>query len=275
MDNGRLASHTARDALIDQVRNHTGIHMAPSKWTMLQGRLRKRLRELDMQQGDWHAYLAMLERQPKEVERFINLVTTNETSFFRTPRIWDYLWQDYLPQWSENHRGVSLGIWSAAAATGEEAYSAAMLCEQFRAQHADFRYRILATDIAQQVLQTATRGCYSGRSIQGLRQSHPERLASCFRPRGDDFEVIPALRAAVTFQHHHLFDPLPGKPQDLVLLRNVLIYFDEAGQRAVLARVHAAMADDGILIVGESESLNRLGSGFVFDRPSIYRKGGA
>ena len=106
-------------ALLDKVRRHTGIHMADRKWTLLQGRLRRRLQALALNR--YRDYLAVLDAQPEEVGTFINLVTTNETSFFRTPRIWDHLWQQLLPEWFRQHRGATLQLWSAAASTGEEA----------------------------------------------------------------------------------------------------------------------------------------------------------
>lgn len=270
MDQACDASPRVRTALFDLVRRHTGIHMAERKWTMLQGRLRRRLRMLEL--DDWNDYLAVLGSQSEEVDEFIDLVTTNETSFFRTPRIWDHLWQVFLPGWFAQHRGATLQIWSAAASTGEEAYSMAMLCEEFRALQPAFKYRILATDIASRVLVVGTAGRYRGRSIDGLRRTRPAWLEKYFRVDGDACEVSPTLRAAVTFRRHDLYQPLETGKVDLVLLRNVLIYFDEDGQREVLAVARRAMAPGGVLVVGESESLHRLQAGFAFEQPSIYRK---
>ncbi|PXV61795.1 chemotaxis protein methyltransferase CheR [Dyella jiangningensis] len=259
-------------ALLDKVRRHTGIHMADRKWTLLQGRLRRRLQALELSR--YRDYLAVLDAQPEEVGAFINLVTTNETSFFRTPRIWDHFRQQLLPEWFRQHRGATLQLWSAAASTGEEAYSMAMLCEEFREHHPAFKYQILATDIASHVLATGKAGHYQGKSIEGLRRTHPELAAKYFQPSGEGYLASPSLRAHVLFREHHLHRRLDGAARfDIALLRNVLIYFDEEGQCSVLENVHRAMAPGGVLVIGESESLTRLNVGFEFEQPLIYRRG--
>lgn len=258
-------------ALLDRVHRHTGIHMADRKWTLLQGRLRRRLQALTLE--SYADYLAVLESRPEEVGHFINLVTTNETSFFRTPRIWEHLWEHALPDWFRRHRGATLQVWSAAASTGEEAYSMAMLCEEFRELHPAFKYQIVATDIASQVLQTGRAGRYQGRNIEGLKRIRPAMADKYFQAEDDGFVVSPALRSHVIFREHHLHRRLDGAARfDIALLRNVLIYFDDEGQRTVLEHVRRAMAPEGVLIIGESESLTRLNVGFDFEQPLIYRR---
>jgi chemotaxis protein methyltransferase CheR len=260
-----------RRALFEQVRRHTGIAMNERKWTMLKGRLRRRIMALAL--PDYRDYLHVLDTNADEVRDFIDLVTTNETSFFRTPRIWEYLASTYLPGWTAAHPGVPLRVWSAAASSGEEAWSMAMLCEEFRARHPAFRYAIVGTDISDGILASASGGRYNGRSMEGLRQHHPALLHKYFRSEGDAIAVGDVLRAQVAFRRHNLYDaPRDLGAFDLVLLRNVLIYFDVEGQRAVLANVRRAMRPEGVLIVGESESLSRVAGGFAFEQPLIYRK---
>lgn len=257
-------------ALFARVRRHTGIAMAERKWTLLQGRLRRRLQALSL--SSYGDYLAVLDSSNDEVGRFIDLVTTNETSFFRTPRIWDYLWHGFLPAWHAAHPGNVLQVWSAAASTGEEAYSLAMLCEEFREKHPDFRYRILGTDIAGGVLETGRAGHYLGRNIDGLRKARPAMLEKYFLGVDEVYTASPTLRAAVNFRPHNLYQRLEEPTRfDLVLLRNVLIYFDESGQETVLENVRQSMSPRAVLLVGESESLNRLRTGFAYQQPLIYR----
>ncbi|MBV8156996.1 MAG: protein-glutamate O-methyltransferase CheR [Dyella sp.] len=258
-------------ALLERVHRHTGIHMADRKWTLLQGRLRRRLQMLTL--DSYRDYLAVLENRPDEVGHFINLVTTNETSFFRTPRIWEHLWEHALPDWFRRHRGATLQVWSAAASTGEEAYSMAMLCEEFREQHPVFKYQILATDIASQVLQVGRTGRYQGRNIDGLKRVRPALMEKYFEQEEDGFVVSPVLRSHVVFREHHLHRRLDGASRfDIALLRNVLIYFDDEGQRTVLEHVRRSLGPEGVLIIGESESLTRLNVGFEFEQPLIYRR---
>jgi len=263
-----------QQALLRAVHRHTGISMNEKKWTMLQGRLRPRLRSLSLY--CYRDYLALLENTPDEVRNFVNLVTTNETTFFRTPRVWDYFAQHYLPRWHAANPGRTFRMWSAAASSGEESYSTAMICEEFRARHTNFQYQIHATDISSQVLAVAMAGNYGGRSIDGLKQQRPAMLAKYFRPSAGGFTVAPELRAHITFAEHNLYQRMARREAfDLVMLRNVLIYFETTDQERVLENVRRTLAPEGVLIVGESESLSRLCTGYQFEQPLIYRNQGA
>ncbi|VVE73389.1 chemotaxis protein [Pandoraea captiosa] len=268
------ADVVTQQALLRAVHRHTGISMNEKKWTMLQGRLRPRLRMLSLR--CYRDYLALLENTPDEIRNFVNLVTTNETTFFRTPRVWDYFAQHYLPRWQAAHAGQTFRMWSAAASSGEESYSAAMICEEFRARHPGFQYQIHATDISSQVLAIAMAGNYGGRSIDGLKQQRPAMLAKYFRPTAGGFTVVPELRAHITFSEHNLYQRMARRDAfDLVMLRNVLIYFETSDQERVLENVRRTLTPEGVLIVGESESLSRLSTGYQFEQPLIYRNQGA
>ncbi|MGK5073114.1 CheR family methyltransferase [Janthinobacterium sp. ZB1P44] len=260
--------------LIALVRQHTGIAMTARKSVLLERRLQPRLRALSL-----HSYQAYLERVSSdrdEVAHFIDLVTTNDTLFFRTPQIWDYFRDRYLPAWARAHPGDCLAIWSAAAASGEELYSIAMLCEQFKLQTPAFRYQILASDISQQILGAARAGQYSGRSVERIRLSHPDLLRKYFTPAPYGVQVNEALRQHVSFARHNLLDALrPAQRFDLVFLRNVLIYFDAAHQETVLRQARLSLKDEGRLILGESETIARLGTGYQFEFPMIYKAGSA
>lgn len=265
-----VVTPATREAMFARVRRHTGIVMAERKWTLLHGRLRRRVQALKLPGYD--DYIAVLDSSKDEVAHFIDLVTTNETSFFRTPRIWQYLETEFFPAWYAANAGGTMTIWSAAASTGEEPYSLAMLAEEFRKTHRDFSYRILGTDIAQGVLDVGVAGHYAGRNADGLKNARPRMVQTYFEHREGAYHVVPSLRTGLTFQQHNLYQRLPGPPRfDLVLLRNVLIYFDEAGQEAVVENVRQAMLPDAVLVIGESESLHRIATGFTYQKPLIYR----
>jgi chemotaxis protein methyltransferase CheR len=267
------ADLATRNALFEQVRRHTGIAMNERKWPLLAGRLRRRLHALAL--PDYRDYLRVLENQPDEIPDFIDLVTTNETSFFRTPRIWSYFSQQFLPVWYDAHPGATLRLWSAAASSGEEAYTAAMVCEEFCTRQPAFQYSILATDIGVGILRKAALGEYQGRSIETFKGAYPALLDKYFRAERAGFSVNTALRARITFRKHNLHDaPRDIGPIDFTFLRNVLIYFDAPGQLRVLENVRRAMKPGGMLVVGESESLSRFESGLVFEQPLIYRNHG-
>ncbi len=258
--------------LIALVRQHTGIAMTPRKSVLLERRLQPRLQALSLH--SYQAYLDRVASDRDEVAHFIDLVTTNDTLFFRTPQVWDYFRDRYLPAWARAHPGGCLKVWSAAAASGEELYSIAMLCEQFKLQAPAFRYQILASDISQQILGAARAGQYSGRSVERIRLSHPDLLRTYFTPSPYGVKVNDELRQHVSFAQHNLLEALrPAQRFDLVFLRNVLIYFDAEHQETVLRQARLSLKDEGRLILGESETIARLGTGYQFEFPMIYKAG--
>lgn len=257
-------------ALIALVRKHTGIAMTERKSVLLERRLRPRVQALKL--GSYQAYLDMVEQDRAEVPHFIDLVTTNDTLFFRTPQVWDYVEREFLPQWWRAHPGQRLRIWSAAASSGEELYSMAMLCEEFAAAHPGFAYQIHATDISRQILALARDGRYTGRSVERIQETHPEWVRKYFHASTNGLRVVDALKKHVELAQHNLLTPLkPARQFDLVFLRNVLIYFDQEHQQTILQQARASMAPHAIMIVGESESISGRDTAYQFDRPMIYK----
>lgn len=258
-------------ALIALVRQHTGIAMSERKSILLERRLRPRMQALEI--ASYQAYLDKVVRDSAEVPHFIDLVTTNDTLFFRTPQVWEYVEHEFLPQWWQAHAGRRLHIWSAAASSGEELYSVAILCAEFQAKAPGFSYQIHATDISQQILAQARAGHYAGRSVEKLRASHPEWVKKYFRTASDGLHVVDALKQNVELAQHNLLTPLKSRKQfDLVFLRNVLIYFDQDHQQIVLQQARHSMAPHARLILGESESISGLGLNTAYrcERPMIY-----
>jgi chemotaxis protein methyltransferase CheR len=260
------------EALISLVRQHTGIAMNERKSVLLEGRLRPRMSALAM--ARYEDYLDLLRRGGPEVQVFIDMVTTNDTVFFRTPAVWAYIAQQFLPAWHAAHTDQCLRVWSAAAASGEEAYSMAMLCDQFQQRHPRFRYQIVATDINTAVLATGRAGRYTGRSVERFSASHPQLLQAYFKREADAICASAELKLHVQFSVHNLFAPMRAQaPFDLILLRNVLIYFDEENQRRVLEQVQRQMAPGARLILGEQESITRLGTTLAFEQAHVYTAG--
>lgn len=263
--------------LIEMVHQMTGITMAEHKKTLLQGRLRPRLRELKI--TSFLEYIRFLKSNKEEAASFINLVTTNETSFFRTPKVWEFFNKDFLPKWIAAHPKNKLKIWSGAASTGEEIYSIGISCQEFKAKNPLFDYQILGTDINTEVLEKAEKGIYSGRSIEafktnqsGLFNSYLQKVQG--EETSQDYRVTSTdVRARIKFGTHNLFTPPPGtETYDIVFLRNVLIYFEKKDQEIVLNYIEKSLVKGGTLILGESESLGGIKTNFQFLSPLIYEK---
>jgi len=263
-------SHEVLLKVIGKVHALTGITISEQKKTMLQSRLRKRMRHLSL--ATFEEYMSWLESDKNEVQEFINVVTTNETSFFRTPRIWDYFQNDFLPKWSAANPGRQLKIWSAAASSGEEAFSLAICCTDFQRKNPKFDFRIIATDISTSVLDEAQKGVYNARSVEFLRKSKPQLFEQYFVTEGEDiFKISSTLKSRVSFTTHNLFT-IKKDQFEIVFLRNVLIYFNGTDQEKVLKNVGKSIPDDGMLVIGESESLNRLDTPYEFYQACIYTK---
>ncbi|MFG1501244.1 protein-glutamate O-methyltransferase CheR [Halobacteriovorax sp. XZX-3] len=257
------------EKIIDLVHFHTGITISPSKKSMLQGRIRQRLKALELESYD--DYIAYLQTDINEKQEFINIITTNETTFFRTEKVWKYFQEEFLINWKNS---LPVKIWSAASSTGEEAYSIAMSCEEHKKIKSSFQYEIVGTDISTKVLKYAQDARYSGRNITNFKERHTKLFQTYFNEDDDFAEVVPELRKNTSFSSHNLFSIPKGNIAqfDIVFLRNVLIYFKQEDQKQVINNISRAMKPGAILILGESESLNGLSSEFEYVHPQTYKK---
>ena len=251
----------------------TGITIGDNRKSMLVSRLRSRLRATSS--PDFESYLALLKNDPDEVEHFISSITTNKTLFFRTPRIWSYMSDVFIPEWISSNRGGKLHLWSAAASTGEEAYTAGVLLESFRQRNPSFDYQITGTDISPRVIEAAKTGVYPPRSVQRFRDTEPE-LFNSFMVGSDTqgYSVAPRIRQKIRFKNHNIFDLYKHAAKfDIALLRNVLIYFTKPDQERAIANVERSLNSTGLLVIGESETLSPLNTGFSPVAPLIYKPG--
>jgi chemotaxis protein methyltransferase CheR len=196
-------------------------------------------------------------------------LTTNETSFFRDPPVFQHLRAHILPALRRT-RGPTrrIRIWCAAAATGQEPYSVAMLCDELAVQAHGCAVEIVASDIAPDAIARARDGLYAAEEIgRGLPDDMRDRY---FRRHGNQFEAERVLRDAVRFEVRNLMLPFADLGAfDIIFCRNVLIYFDPPTKQNVLDRMRAALAPDGYLLLGSAETL--LGfSGFELAGPGVY-----
>jgi chemotaxis protein methyltransferase CheR len=261
------------------VRARTGIALTPQKRLLLQSRLAKRLRALGLATfTEYHEHLTLRDPHGEEMVHFVNAVTTNKTEFFREPHHFDYLREQWAPLKRRRTRRAGdrvLRFWSAACSTGEEAYSLAMtLLEALGEPGHGWDLRILASDIDTDVLAHAAAGTY------GLEQVAPIapalRARYLLRGRGASAglaRVRPVLRELTVFRRISLLDePWPIRTRfDAIFCRNALIYFDRPTQARILERLVGFLKDDGLLILGHSETVHGLGLDLAPVGNTIYR----
>ncbi|MFK7996320.1 MAG: protein-glutamate O-methyltransferase CheR [Granulosicoccus sp.] len=263
------------DTLTEMIHTFTGITIKPERRAMLEGRLRKRLRDLEL--SDFESYIKYVNNNPSEHEEFINKVTTNETYFYRTPRVWEYISDTYLTQWHADNPRKTLNVWSAASSTGEEAHTLGVLLQAYKDKNTGFDYRITGTDIDSSVVKTATQGLYKGRAIDRFRRDKSDLFSRYMKGSDEEgYKVAPHIKKNIQFKVLNLFEP--GKVDltySLILLRNVLIYFTREDTERVMQTVHERLSQSGIVIIGESESLNSLSTDFVTVLPTIYQRSDA
>jgi len=246
-----------------------GISMADAKKALVTGRLSKRLAVYDLETFGEYFNLISTGKYPDEVQMAVDLLTTNETYFFREIKHFEFLRTQAI---KERCRVQPFRVWSAASSSGEEAYSMAMVladCMQTTA------WEILGTDISTRVLEGARRALYS---LERGRHIPPEYLKRFCKKGTGKYEgyllVDRILRSKVTFRHINLNSALPEMGQfDIVFLRNVMIYFNNDTKRQVVARVISTLKPGGFFCVGHSESLNDITQAVQMVAPAIYKKG--
>lgn len=258
--------------------DRTGIHLPDSKLTLLSNRLRRRVRALNLETfKDYHELLLDAARCEEELPHFLSAVTTNETYFFRNENLWKMFREKWLPGIVEKNKRKtekSIRIWSAASSTGEEAHTAAICLREELPDFASWRIRILGTDISQRVLDSASAAKYNDYAIGKMPKAC---LKKWFEERDGSYCLRAEIRKMVSFKFHNLRDPLGDGNYDLVFLRNVLMYFDNAMKLRVLENVTNALAPGGHLVVGDVDPIRNTPElnkalRVEYQGPNLYQK---
>jgi len=244
------------EALIDYLRETRGVDFTGYKRMSLVRRVAKRAQELGI--DNFAAYHDYLQVHSDEFPILFDKILINVTEFFRDPQSWDYLREQILPQVLAKNGPVR--VWSTGTASGEEAYTAAMLlCEALGSDQFLRRVKIYATDIDEQALNKARTG-YLPKDVESLDENLRNKY---FEAQGSRFVFRTALRRALIFGRHDLMQDAPISRLDLLICRNTLMYFTAEAQGRILARFHYALNDDGFLFLGRAEMLLTHGSLFV------------
>lgn len=254
-------------AIAGHLHDKTGIRIVPGKETMVMGRLEKRLRALGLR--TYSQYFDHIRRPGNELEHraAIDLLTTNETYFFREPKHFEFL-RDVLAPAHTTSRPFR--VWSAASSSGEEAYTTAMVLADAMPQR---QWEIVGTDISSRVVERSRTGIYPIAAAEKIPQHYLRRF--CLKGRGE-YEgmlgVAKELRSRTTFRCANLLEDLSSLGRfDLILLRNVMIYFEQDTKADIIRRLQTMLQPGGHLMVSHSETLNGLPTLLKPVAPSIYR----
>ena len=265
--------------LCDFVYNKTGIRIDPSNRDALEHRLGKRMDALNY--TDPFAYINYMKFDSTEVETkaFIDLLTTNETYFYRDlPQltVWaKKVMPEVLLQRRAQENGNKIKIWSAACSVGCEAYTMAIMLLEELPDSGDWKFEIVGTDISPSALQVARDGLYTKREVGFLPSGYQTKY---FRKEGDFFHIQPQLKNMVTFKYLNLVDePAMEKMHgfDVVFCRNVLIYFDQESREQVLDCLYDSLNNHGFIFLGHSEFLSNISDAFKMvrlGRDIVYKK---
>ncbi|MFN3656055.1 MAG: CheR family methyltransferase [Pseudolabrys sp.] len=248
---------------------HAGIALSESKRNLVYSRISRRIRTLRL--DSFRAYRELLETNPREIENFINSISTNHTKFFREDHHFDHFRSRVAVPFAQGGRPSGrLRIWSAACSSGEEPYTISVVLKRELRTLANCDVKILATDIDTEVLAKAARGQFAVASTADV----PKPYLSFFRQEGDKVTVDDDVRDAITFRRLNLMEPWPFRGLfDAIFCRNVMIYFDGPTKANLIERLSKQLKPGGWLYIGHSESL--IGSHPEL-RPAgrtIYRRG--
>jgi chemotaxis methyl-accepting protein methylase len=263
------------DRLIEKILDERGMDLSQYRRTYLERRIAARLRSLDVH--TYRQYSDRLDADPEEYAHLIDTLTINVTEFFRDKPVWDILRRRVIPDLvadKRQGRSRAIRVWSAGCATGEEPYSIAMcLLDALGEDASKFLVTVTGTDLDSEALATAGRGIYE---VDKARRIPPSYQVRFIKMRGArQFEIAPEVRRLVRFAPYSLFDDAPMRVVDIVMCRNVFIYFDRGRQGLVLENFLKAMGRGAYLVLGRSEKLTVEAGRLltpVEARERIYRK---
>lgn len=258
------------------IRSHLGIKMPDSKKTMIQGRLFRRVRELEMESlCAYHAwFFSHPGAQENELQHLLDLATTNKTDFFREASHFDFLTGRIVPEWRDASRQENLNIWSAGCSSGEEPYSIAMTMMELQ-ERSRLPFTVWATDVSTRILRKAIDAVYA--------ESHAENIPPALRGKyllrskdrtRKEVRIAPEVRSRVRFGVLNFLSEHYAAPFRLqvIFFRNVMIYFDRPTQEQVVSRMCEHLLPGGYFFTGHSESLNGLDLPLQSIGPAVYRK---
>lgn len=273
---GQRLSDSDFKRLSQYISSHFGIKMPYGKKIMLEGRLQKRLKALNMTSFEYYCdYFFSDEGQNTEVVDMINMVSTNKTNFFRENAHFQYLQNEILPGIIKLNTQKPLKIWSSACSTGEENYSISMIISDFNQTDRINDYMVLGTDISTSVLDTATRAIYTEERVSDVPLDFKKSYLLRSKAKDNKVRIIPEIRARNIFRQLNLmgsaYHEIP-RDFDIIFCRNVLIYFDRPTQENIVQKLCLHLRDGGYFFLGHSESISGMDVPLKQIEPTIFHK---
>jgi chemotaxis protein methyltransferase CheR len=280
IDRDQSISNPDLNRLRSLIYERSGINLGADKKTMLELRLKPRLRALDLPSYADYCNLIFSpvnhDAHEQEMIHLLDAVTTNKTDFFRESGHFDYLVKKALPEIAvRNGNSRPLFIWSAGCSTGEEPYTLAMVLEEYALTHPGFRFKILATDLCTTVLAKAKLAVFKSDVLEPVPADWRRKYFMRSRDRGSNLlRVVPELRNHVEFRRLNFMDADYGLTEkaDIVFCRNVIIYFDRQTQEQILQKLAKNLVPQGYAFLGHSETLHGLDLPLSPIAPALYRK---
>ena len=253
--------------LRDFIYEQSGIYFSDNKKGQLENRLAMRLKANNLLDYDKYYYLLKYDPQAgRELRALFDSVTTNETSFFRSPPQIQAFQEKVLPEIitrKNKQQDRMIRFWSAGCSTGEEPYTMGIVIRQIlNDKHSDWDIKIVASDISEKALRSAKAAMYSDYSLRAVA---PEVKQSFFTPDGNSYRIIEDIRNLVDLQYLNLNDAKRVqimKGFDVIFCRNVLIYFDDEAKKRFVSQLYDSLNHGGYLFIGHSESLHNISRAF-------------
>ncbi len=241
--------------IADLLRARTGQHLGPGRMWRIPGALAGIFREHEISNVDQRVCLLAEPGADRLARDVVEALLNNETYFFRDKAMFDILGESVLPRlWEQRAQQRSLRVWSAGCSSGQELYSVAMLLLAQRERWSGWKLELVGTDISQRIIASARQGCFSQFEVQ--RGLTVVQMLGYFDQKEVGWCPQQALRRMVKFREHNLLDRPPAEaPFDLVLCRNVLLYFDPVVRSRVFERLREGIASDGMLMLGAGETV--------------------
>ena len=254
----------------DYLQCKSGLYFSEGKIAYLQNRISKRV---DVHRlGTYRRYFDFLVQDSTELEVLFDVLTVNDTTFFRHPQQFRVLGKHVIPQIEAKNRDIKkIALWSAGCANGAEAYSIAISVVE-ASLGPEWETHILATDIDEGALKVGRSGRYGGSMLKLMEKDHLRRY---FHRGGNNYEVKPQIKEMVSFEHGNLMEDLKVKDVDILFCRNTMIYFTLKDKMRLVDKFYRVVADEGFLFMSPTESLHNRGETFEvlnIEGTLVYRK---